>query len=60
MYKWTPIMSTLLEVGYDNVKSQRTSDQQPVQNYPGTAVAGGRQHLVPSGNPRIRNLRQMG
>ncbi|PKB89228.1 maltoporin [Ewingella americana] len=25
MYKWTPIMSTLLEVGYDNVKSQRTS-----------------------------------
>ncbi len=22
MYKWTPIMSTLLEVGYDNVKSQ--------------------------------------
>ncbi|MBD2784478.1 maltoporin [Xenorhabdus sp. DI] len=24
MYKWTPIMSTLLEVGYDNVKSQRT------------------------------------
>ncbi|MGJ0579147.1 maltoporin [Xenorhabdus bovienii] len=26
MYKWTPIMSTLLEVGYDNVKSQRTKD----------------------------------
>jgi maltoporin len=26
MYKWTPIMSTLLEVGYDNVKSQKTSD----------------------------------
>jgi maltoporin len=26
MYKWTPIMSTLLEVGYDNVKSQRTDD----------------------------------
>jgi len=26
MYKWTPIMSTLLEVGYDNVKSQRTND----------------------------------
>jgi maltoporin len=25
MYKWTPIMSTLLEVGYDNVKS-RTSE----------------------------------
>ncbi|OTA19451.1 maltoporin [Xenorhabdus beddingii] len=25
MYKWTPIMSTLMEVGYDNVKSQRTS-----------------------------------
>ncbi|PHM38939.1 maltoporin [Xenorhabdus mauleonii] len=24
MYKWTPIMSTLMEVGYDNVKSQRT------------------------------------
>ncbi|WAH51194.1 maltoporin [Pseudescherichia vulneris] len=24
MFKWTPIMSTLLEVGYDNVKSQRT------------------------------------
>ena len=24
MYKWTPIMSTLLEVGYDNVKSQLT------------------------------------
>ena len=27
MYKWTPIMSTLLEVGYDNVKSQRTGDK---------------------------------
>ncbi|WP_058912418.1 maltoporin [Entomohabitans teleogrylli] len=30
MFKWTPIMSTLLEVGYDNVKSQRvdkTNDQ---------------------------------
>ena len=26
MYKWTPIMSTLLEVGYDNVKSQKTGD----------------------------------
>jgi maltoporin len=26
MYKWTPIMSTLLEVGYDNVKSQKTND----------------------------------
>ncbi|AKA38432.1 maltoporin [Yersinia ruckeri] len=27
MYKWTPIMSTLLEAGYDNVKSQRTGDR---------------------------------
>ena len=27
MFKWTPIMSTLLEVGYDNVKSQRTDDK---------------------------------
>ncbi|MFK3704828.1 maltoporin [Raoultella sp. BIGb0138] len=27
MYKWTPIMSTLLEVGYDNVKSQQTNDR---------------------------------
>ncbi|HCQ7060631.1 maltoporin [Klebsiella oxytoca] len=27
MYKWTPIMSTLMEMGYDNVKSQRTSDR---------------------------------
>lgn len=26
MYKWTPIMSTQLEVGYDNVKSQRTGE----------------------------------
>lgn len=26
MYKWTSIMSTLLEVGYDNVKSQLTND----------------------------------
>ncbi|AIU71370.1 maltoporin [Hafnia alvei FB1] len=26
MYKWTPIMSTLMEFGYDNVKSQRTGD----------------------------------
>ncbi|MEY5589013.1 carbohydrate porin, partial [Salmonella enterica subsp. enterica serovar Corvallis] len=26
MFKWTPIMSTLLEVGYDNVKSQQTGD----------------------------------
>jgi len=27
MYKWTPIMSTLLELGYDNVKSQNTGDR---------------------------------
>ena len=27
MYKWTPIMSTLLEAGYDNVKSQRTGER---------------------------------
>lgn len=27
MYKWTPTMSSLLEVGYDNVKSQRTSER---------------------------------
>ncbi|MCU5772638.1 maltoporin [Erwiniaceae bacterium BAC15a-03b] len=27
MYKWTPIMSTLLEVGYDNVKAQNTGDR---------------------------------
>lgn len=26
MFKWTPIMSTLMEVGYDNVKSQQTKD----------------------------------
>ncbi len=26
MYKWTPIASTQLEIGYDNVKSQRTSE----------------------------------
>ena len=26
MFKWTPIMSTLMEIGYDNVKSQRTDD----------------------------------
>ncbi len=27
MFKWTPIMSTLMEVGYDNVKSQETGDK---------------------------------
>ncbi|CAH6660192.1 maltoporin [Pseudocitrobacter vendiensis] len=27
MFKWTPIMSTLMEVGYDNVKSQQTGDR---------------------------------
>ena len=27
MYKWTPIMSTLLELGYDNVKSQQVGDR---------------------------------
>lgn len=27
MYKWTPIMSTLLEIGYDNVKSQFTGQR---------------------------------
>jgi maltoporin len=26
MFKWTPIMSTLLEVGYDNVKSQNADE----------------------------------
>ncbi|WP_380179516.1 maltoporin [Kalamiella sp. sgz302252] len=27
MYKWTPIMSSWLEAGYDNVKSQRTGER---------------------------------
>ncbi len=27
MYKWTPIMSTVMEIGYDNVESQRTGDK---------------------------------
>jgi len=27
MYKWTPIMSTLLELGYDNVKSQQANER---------------------------------
>lgn len=27
MYKWTSIMSTLFEAGYDNVKSQRTDER---------------------------------
>ncbi|MFC0228051.1 maltoporin [Serratia aquatilis] len=27
MYKWTPIMSTLFEAGYDNVRSQKTDDR---------------------------------
>lgn len=27
MYKWTPVMSTFLEAGYDNVKSQRTGQR---------------------------------
>lgn len=27
MYKWTPVMSTLLEAGYDNVKAQNTGDR---------------------------------
>lgn len=27
MFKWTPIMSTLMEVGYDNVKSQETGER---------------------------------
>ncbi|MCX8956652.1 maltoporin [Erwinia psidii] len=27
MYNWTPIMSSLLELGYDNVKSQRTGER---------------------------------
>ncbi|WP_315312490.1 maltoporin [Pantoea vagans] len=27
MYKWSPIMSTLLELGYDNVKSQQAGER---------------------------------
>ncbi|MEJ1267893.1 carbohydrate porin [Pantoea ananatis] len=27
MYQWTPIMSTLLEVGYDSVKSQQVGER---------------------------------
>ncbi|MBK0126813.1 maltoporin [Pantoea sp. S61] len=27
MYKWTPIMSTLLELGYDSVKSQQVNER---------------------------------
>lgn len=42
MYKWTPIMSTLLEVGYDNVKSQQTSDRNSQYKITtGPTMAGG-------------------
>lgn len=60
MYKWTPIMSTLLEAGYDNVKSQRTGDRNGQYKVTGAAVAGGQQHLVASGHPSVRHLRQVG
>ena len=61
MYKWTPIMSTLLEIGYDNVEIPAYQrKQQPVQNYPGSTVAGRRQRLVSSGYPCLRNLREVG
>lgn len=60
MFKWTPIMSTLLEVGYDNVKSQKTDDKTASTKSPRTAMAGRRQHLVPSGYPCLRNLREVG
>ncbi|MFP1482620.1 carbohydrate porin [Escherichia coli] len=59
MYKWTPIMSTVMEIGYDNVESQRTGDKNnTVQNYPRTTMAGWRQHLVTPGYSCLRNLRQ--
>lgn len=41
MFKWTPIMSTLLEVGYDNVKSQKTDDKN--SQYKITPHSNGRQ-----------------
>ena len=53
-------MSTLLEAGYDNVKSQRTGDRNGQYKVTGAAVAGGQQHLVASGHPSVRHLRQVG
>ncbi|XPE48042.1 hypothetical protein ACNKHO_26365 [Shigella flexneri] len=54
-------MSTLLEVGYDNVKSQKTDDKNSQYGIgPGTAMASRRQHLVSSGYECLRNLREVG
>ncbi len=61
MYKWTPIMSTVMEIGYDNVESQRTGDKNNQYKItPRTTMAGWRQHLVTPGYSCLRNLRQVG
>lgn len=33
MYKWTPIAGTVMEIGYDNVRSAHRRARQSIQNY---------------------------
>ena len=63
MYKWTPIMSTVMEIGYDNVESQRTGDKNnQYKNYPRTsngrlATASGHARLFVSSQPTPSGMR---
>lgn len=53
-------MSTVMEIGYDNVESQRTGDKNNQYKITRTTMAGWRQHLVTPGYSCLRNLRQVG
>ncbi len=61
MYKWTPIMSTVMEIGYDNVESQRTGDKN--NQYKITLWQNNGRLATASGHARVivsSNLRQVG
>lgn len=62
MFKWTPIMSTLLEVGYDNVKSQKTDEKtantkSPPHSNGRQATASGLARLSVSSQPTRSGMR---
>lgn len=62
MYKWTPIMSTVMEIGYDNVESQRTatrtiSTKLPLHNNGRLATASGHARLFVSSQPTPSGMR---
>ncbi len=56
MYKWTPIMSTVMEIGYATSNPSAPATRTISTKLPSHTMAGWRQHLVTPGYSCLRNL----